>query len=239
MAKRPTQSKKTAGKRTAKKSTSARSASASKTERKKSTVSATRKAVKKTTKAVKKTAKTAASRPSAKKSPARAMAKTKKTTRVAKKAPRRNSATQKKAGGNGEIPVEPSPPRVIHTRLKPHELAEFRELLLEKRRELVGDVMHLENEARDHNSSGGNSSPMPLHMADLGTDTWEQELTLGLIETERSLLREIDDALVRIEDRTYGVCLGTGKAISKVRLRAKPSAKYCIEYARKRELGLV
>jgi RNA polymerase-binding protein DksA len=135
---------------------------------------------------------------------------------------------------------EPAPPlKPIRTRLKDHELAEFRELLLDKRRELAGDVMHLENEAKEHNSNGGNSSPMPLHMADLGTDTWEQELTLGLIEAERSLLREIDAALERIEDRTYGVCMGTGKPISKMRLRAKPWAKYCIDYARKRELGLV
>ena len=80
---------------------------------------------------------------------------------------------------------------------------------------------------------------MPIHMADLGSDTWEQELTLGLIENERGLLREIDEALDRIEDKTYGICLATNRPISKSRLRAQPWAKYCIAYARKRELGLV
>jgi RNA polymerase-binding transcription factor DksA len=76
---------------------------------------------------------------------------------------------------------------------------------------------------------------MPNHMADLGTDNWEQEFNLGLMENQRQDLREIDDALERIANGTYGICLGTGKPITKARLRAKPWAKYCIEYARLRE----
>lgn len=121
--------------------------------------------------------------------------------------------------------------------LTPEELAEFRQILLDKRRELVEDMVNLEDEAR--RSSGGSSSPvMPLHMADLGSDTWEQEFTLGLIEKERTIVREIDEALDRIESKTFGKCLATGKPISKARLRVKPWAKYCIEYARRRELGL-
>ena len=80
---------------------------------------------------------------------------------------------------------------------------------------------------------------MPFHMADVGTDNWEQEFTLGLIANERALVHEIDDALERIEDRTYGVCMATHRAIDNARLRAKPWAKYCIEYARLRDLGRV
>lgn len=232
VAKRTTRSKKTAKKRTTKKSASARSASAPKRPGRAGTASAAQ-----TTE--KKTAKKTAGKSATRKSPARAADKSKRVTRAAKKAPRRASASRKQAAGKGAKTEYEAPPKVIRTRLKDTELAEFRELLVAKRRELAGDVLHLENEARDHNSNGGNSSPMPLHMADLGTDTWEQELTLGLIEAERSLLREIDEALERIEDRTYGVCLGTGKPIAKARLRVKPWAKYCIEYARKRELGLV
>jgi RNA polymerase-binding transcription factor DksA len=80
---------------------------------------------------------------------------------------------------------------------------------------------------------------MPIHMADLGSDNWEQEFTLGLLENEEALVREIDEALARIETRTYGMCLATHKRISKARLRAKPWAKFCIEYARAREEGRV
>ncbi|HOJ73126.1 MAG TPA: TraR/DksA C4-type zinc finger protein [Phycisphaerae bacterium] len=124
--------------------------------------------------------------------------------------------------------------------LTPEELAEFRQILLDKRRELVDDMVNLEDEARRSGGDGGSaSSSMPIHMADLGTDTWEQEFTLNLIEKGRTMVREIDEALERIENKTYGTCLATGKPISKARLRVKPWAKYCIEYARKREMGLV
>lgn len=131
--------------------------------------------------------------------------------------------------------------KLSKTRLTDKELAEFRQLLMDKRRELLGDMAHLRNDALRQGSSGegGGSSSMPIHMADIGSDTWEQELTLGLIENERILLREIDAALARISDKTYGICLATNKPITKARLRAKPWAKYCIEYARKRELGLI
>lgn len=140
--------------------------------------------------------------------------------------------------GNGDSSLHE--PKVVKTTLRKEELEEFRQLLLDKRRELIGDMNNLQNEAMRQGSSGESSgtSSMPIHMADIGTDTWEQELTLGLIENERGLLREIEEALHRIDDRTYGICLATSKPITKARLRAKPWAKYCIEYARKRELGL-
>ena len=77
--------------------------------------------------------------------------------------------------------------------------------------------------------SGSNLSNMPIHMADVGTDNFEQEFTLGLIETERQILREIQEALARIDDGTFGVCQGTGKPIPRVRLEAVPWAKYTIE----------
>ncbi len=59
------------------------------------------------------------------------------------------------------------------------------------------------------------------------------------MDSERKLLKEIDDALQRIEKRTYGICEGTGKPIAKARLEAQPWAKYCVEYARMLEQGLV
>jgi len=80
---------------------------------------------------------------------------------------------------------------------------------------------------------------MPVHMADVGTDNYEQEFTLGLLESERQLLGEINAALGRIGQGTYGVCVGTGQPIGEARLRAKPWAKYSIEYARMIEGGLV
>jgi RNA polymerase-binding protein DksA len=134
-------------------------------------------------------------------------------------------------------PLPELPPQV-KTYLTAKELKEFRSLLLAKRAELAGDVENLTSEALNRKSSGVNEqSSMPIHMADLGSDTWEQDFTLGLIANEQALVREIDDALARIADRTYGMCVATDKPISLERLRAKPWAKYCIEYARLREEG--
>jgi RNA polymerase-binding protein DksA len=117
--------------------------------------------------------------------------------------------------------------------LAPKELEVFRDLLLQKRRELVGDMYSMEREALQRN--GENLSNLPLHMADMGTDNYEQEFTLGLMEKDRNLLREINTALLKIQDGRYGICEGTGKPISKARLEVQPWAKYSIEHARKLE----
>ena len=119
------------------------------------------------------------------------------------------------------------------------DLEQFRRLLLDKRAEILGDVatLHTEALAKDRREATGDLSSMPIHMADLGTDNYELEFTLGLIEGERVILREIDDALERIKQGTYGVCQATGKPIGKSRLRAKPWAKFCYEYTLAQEQG--
>lgn len=149
----------------------------------------------------------------------------KRKRRIAKD-PSRNSSTAP--------PPEEKP--LPKTRLKDKQLAEFKQRLLEKRRMLTGDVRNLTLDAFRRDGSGELSN-MPIHMADIGSDNWEQEFTLGLIENEQQLVREIDNALARIDDRSYGVCIATGKHIGIARLRAKPWAKYCIEYARQQEIG--
>ncbi|KKL86424.1 hypothetical protein LCGC14_1944840, partial [marine sediment metagenome] len=147
----------------------------------------------------------------------------------------------KKAKKVAEAPAPPKatkPAKSPKTRLSTKELAEFRGMLLAKRRQLLGDMTDMETHAIGQHGSG-NLSSLPTHMADVGTDNFEHEFTLGLLESERMLLREIDEQLLRIEDRTYGVCAGTGKSIPKARLRAKPWAKYTVEFARMLEKGLV
>lgn len=126
-------------------------------------------------------------------------------------------------------------PRKNQAGLTAKELEFYRELLLQKRRELVGDMSSMEREAL--RSPASNLSNMPVHIADQGTDNYEQEFTLGLVEKDRNLLREINRALQKIQDGTYGICEGTGKPISKPRLEAQPWAKYSIEYARELEKG--
>ena len=121
--------------------------------------------------------------------------------------------------------------------LKSRDLAFFRDLLLAKRRELVGDVRSMEQEALQ-TVGGSNLSNLPIHMADMGTDNYEQEFTLGLVEKDRQLLREINLALSKIRDGSYGICEGTSKPITRARLEAQPWARYSIDYARRIEKGM-
>ncbi|MHC5108252.1 MAG: TraR/DksA family transcriptional regulator [Planctomycetota bacterium] len=240
--------KKVARKKTAKKSTgkkkAVKKAGAKKVAKKKAPK---KKAVKKATgkKSVKKKAVT---KKVAKK-------KTAKKKTVAKK-----SASRKAVGRNGRSAVNAStaakrsPARAASTQdpiqfpelnrktpktyLTAKQLREFKTLLLEKRRAMTGDVEHLAFEAFTSAGSGSQSA-MPIHMADVGTDHFEHESNLGLIEHEQGLIRQIDEALQRIQDKTYGICLATHKPIRLARLQAKPWAKYSIEYARAREEGRV
>jgi len=124
--------------------------------------------------------------------------------------------------------------------LTAQQLRQFRKMLLEKRHDLIGDMNDVEAGALGVNrqEGSGDLSNMPTHPADIGTDSYEQEFSLGLLESERVLLGDINDALERIDRRSYGVCLGTGKPIARARLNARPWAKYGIEYARLIEKGL-
>ena len=122
--------------------------------------------------------------------------------------------------------------------LKPKDLEIFRDLLIMKRRELLGDVQSMEEEALQ-STTGSNLSNLPMHMADMGTDNYEQEFTLGLVEKDRQMLHEINLALDKIKKGTYGICEGTHKPISKARLDAKPWARYSLEHTLKVEKGLV
>lgn len=125
------------------------------------------------------------------------------------------------------------------TRLSSADLQRYQELLLEKRREILGNVSEIEGEAlrKSRLDASGDLSSMPIHMADLGTDNFDQEFSLELMDGERRLLVEIDDALNRITAGTYGICEGTGKPITKARLEAQPWARYSVEYAKLVEQG--
>lgn len=129
--------------------------------------------------------------------------------------------------------------------MKKPELIEFRDLLEGLQRRLRGDVTQLTSEALGIDREGNNTeSKSPTHMAELGSDTFEQDFALSLVANEQETLEEIAAALVRIKDGTYGLCEGcikeeksaTQSAIPKARLRAIPYARNCVECERKREL---
>ena len=109
----------------------------------------------------------------------------------------------------------------------------FRSLLLAKRSEILGDVDHMQTSALD--KSGDYVSHSPSHMADVGSDNYETENILGLMESERELLFEIEEAIKRLDNDTYGICQGNGESISRPRLKAIPWARYCVQCASQME----
>ena len=121
--------------------------------------------------------------------------------------------------------------------MKPEELKSFRSTLLDLRARLRGDLSQMTDEALNRNGpdSSGNLSNLPLHMADVGTENYDQEFTLGLIENEQETLDQIHDALKRMDAGSYGRCESCDQPIAKARLQALPYTPLCIECARKLE----
>lgn len=128
--------------------------------------------------------------------------------------------------------------------MKKTEQNEFKLLLEMLQSRLRGDVSQLTNEAlgTDRQDAGGESKS-PTHMAELGSETFEQDFALSLVANEQETLGEITLALQKIKDGSYGLCescVKDGKspaqaAIPKARLRVIPYARHCVDCARKRE----
>lgn len=122
------------------------------------------------------------------------------------------------------------------------DMEQFRSLLLQLRSQIRGDVRQISSSALD----GGHDSKSPTHMAELGTETFEQDFSLGVMERDQGQLEQIDGALKRIDEGVYGLCencLAEGKSpakamIPKTRLKAVPFARECVECARKRERAI-
>src|SRR6266480_114661 len=104
------------------------------------------------------------------------------------------------------------------------DLETFRQSLLNLRARLSGNLSHLAEEAlrTTGGENSGGLSNTPIHMADLGTDNFEQEFTLSLIQNEEDRLKEINSALDRIDHGAFGKCEECQKPIPKARLQAVP-----------------
>jgi DnaK suppressor protein len=122
--------------------------------------------------------------------------------------------------------------------MKKAELLGYKEKLHSIRARLRGDVTAMAEVAlRKSGIEGSDSNAMPIHMAELGSDNFEQEFTLGLLEAEEDTLSSIDSALERIGDGSYGKCIQCDGVISKARLNAIPYTPVCIKCAERRENG--
>ena len=103
--------------------------------------------------------------------------------------------------------------------------------LLRQRMDALRDVARIAQEQggldADARSTAGDNAP--TEPAELATETVERELDLTIREAAEASLHDVERALQRVENGTYGVCLACGKPIAEGRLEAKPEAEYCVE----------
>ncbi len=105
----------------------------------------------------------------------------------------------------------------------------YRTRLLNLRARLRGEMGRMADAALSQNRS--ETSSLPIHLADLGSDNFEQELTLSLVGSEKEVLDKIELALERIAEGSYGKCEDCGKKIPESRLEAIPYAAVCVQCA--------
>jgi DnaK suppressor protein len=110
-----------------------------------------------------------------------------------------------------------------------------RERLLALRARIHGDTTQMEDNAlnKDHD----HTTSMPNHLAELGSGNFDQEFTLSLLASENNALDQIEAAIERIENGSYGKCETCGEQIPKMRLDAIPYAAQCIQCASQKEEG--
>ncbi len=111
------------------------------------------------------------------------------------------------------------------------DLKRFKQLILAKRQETLEELDTLKESSMDITTGEyiSESSNYSLHM-EQGTDAMEREKTFLFMSRESKFLNQLDDALMRIEDKTYGQCKVCGLVIPKERLEAVPTATTCAEY---------
>lgn len=119
--------------------------------------------------------------------------------------------------------------------MKKADMKVYKERLLQLRARLRGDVTKMADAAlnKTRTESSGDLSSMPIHMADLGSDNFEQEFTLSLMENEEGTLDMIESALERIEEGRYGFCVECEGIVPKTRLNAIPYTPFCVKCASK------
>lgn len=113
--------------------------------------------------------------------------------------------------------------------MKKSDAKVFKEKLLDLRARLRGDVTTMADSALKDSSDAA----LSIHMADAGTDNFEQEFTLSLLANEGDTLEAIEAALIRIEDGKFGLCIECENTVPKTRLKALPHTPHCVKCAEK------
>jgi len=119
--------------------------------------------------------------------------------------------------------------------LKESEINKYKEILLELRKKIAGAINGAKEEVKELDESKGYSQ----HQADEGTDDFGKTINMEVSNKEYLILRQIDRALEKIEEGSYGICDVTKKEIPTARLQAIPYATMTVEAQEKMEKGLL
>ena len=120
--------------------------------------------------------------------------------------------------------------------LSKEQLKQFRQLLITERAKFANEIRSIaQDAAKSPREASGDLSAYTVHMADMAADTYERELSMNMVSAEQEILYQIDDALKRMDDGSYGSCLECHQPVSMSRLKAVPYASLCIECQRAKE----
>ncbi len=181
----------------------------------------------------------------AKKAPAKKAAPKKKAAKkpsaaqkkVANKIPIRKRMTVKKRPVLPHLAQRPLP-AATKAAGKPRKLtAAFlkkqKQKLLDLRDTLVDQMNGVARDSLGRGDDSADASAFGMHQADAGSDSYDRDFALNILSQEQDALNEIEEALIRIDNREYGVCQGSGDMIPPARLEAMPFARCTVEYQEK------
>ncbi|MDD5568421.1 MAG: TraR/DksA family transcriptional regulator [Candidatus Omnitrophota bacterium] len=117
------------------------------------------------------------------------------------------------------------------------ELSAFKQIILKRKEEVNDEIKHISDDTlkKSQKDASGDISGYTYHMADVATDNYDREFSLGLASNDRKSLYELNDALKKVEDGTFGICEECKHLITKARLKALPHARLCVKCQEKRE----
>ena len=110
----------------------------------------------------------------------------------------------------------------------------YRDLLLDLRAGYM-DQLNIHRADALTNRKTGPGAGMATHMADLGSDNFQHDFELGLLSDEGTVIEMIDEALTRLDENEYGICIECGNEISPARLEVKPYARFCVACKSRKE----
>ena len=120
--------------------------------------------------------------------------------------------------------------------LTKEQIKQLRQLLITERAKLAEEIKAIAHDASTSpRDASGDLSAYTVHLADMAADTYDRELSMNIVSSEQEILYQIDDALKRLDDGSYGICQQCNHPITMSRLKAVPYASLCITCQRAKE----